>query len=75
MKIKAIAKTLLRKLRYTLADWRLQRIDTGTIPDDPDEIRLFLVVIDEFARLLFLFDYYRNLGVDRLFVIHNDYKD
>ena len=51
----------------------LSRLDHNLIPD-LDEIRLFAKVRNEAKRLPFFLCYYRALGVDRFFIIDNDFK-
>jgi len=54
---------------------RIHKIDSSPVPDDPGEIRLFVVVRNESLRLPYLFEYYFDRGVDRAFVIDNGSTD
>lgn len=49
----------------------LSRLTTGRTPDGCDEIRLFTKVRNEAKRLPHFFEYYRDLGVDRFFLVDN----
>lgn len=53
----------------------LTRLDTRPIPAAADEVRLFGFVYNEEARLPYFFDYYRQLGVARFFIIDNNSSD
>lgn len=66
-------KTLKGELNFRRAVFT--RSDFLSIPDRPDEIRLFLVVRNEELRLPYFFKYYRELGVDRFFVVDNASTD
>lgn len=54
---------------------RLKRLDDAPIPEDPTELRLFMVVRNGALRLPYLLEYYRRRGVHRFFVIDNDSTD
>ena len=74
------AKRLKHQLEYALrrslarnyVSWRIMKIDSISVPANPDEIRLFMVVRNESLRLPFTLEYYFSRGVDRIFVIDND---
>ena len=53
----------------------LGKQDSKPIAKDTDEVRLFLVVRNEIAKLPYFFSYYRNLGVGRFFVIDDGSDD
>lgn len=53
----------------------LSRLDTREIPDAPDEIRLFVRLLDEELRLEFFLEWYRKLGVNRFFFVDNGSQD
>ena len=53
----------------------LKRADQRIIPVDHSEIRLFTVVRDEELRLPNFLTHYRQLGVQRFFVINNKSRD
>ncbi len=53
----------------------LTRLDARPIPDDPDEIRGFLVVRNESLRLPANIRHHRALGVNRFFVVDNGSSD
>jgi hypothetical protein len=53
----------------------LEKQDSKPVPMDTDEVRLFLVVRNEVAKLPYFFSYYRNLGVGRFFVIDDGSDD
>jgi hypothetical protein len=50
------------------------RIDTRPIPER-QELRAFLVVRDEIARLPDVFRHHRGLGIERFFVVDNGSSD
>jgi hypothetical protein len=52
----------------------LTRLDQNPIPQ-ADEIRLFVKVRNEAARMPYFLTYYRRLGVDRFFVVDNGSSD
>jgi glycosyltransferase involved in cell wall biosynthesis len=54
---------------------RLRRIDCAPIAGTRDEIRMFIIVRNEGLRLPFMLDYYRRLGVDRIFAVENNSTD
>ena len=74
-KILEIKKRRDDKVRYQNSMRSLKRIDNRNIPDNPDEIRLVMLVKDENLKLPYFFEYYRKLGVDRFFVIDNGSTD
>lgn len=53
----------------------LKKIDSQVIPDNKNEIRVFLIVRNEALRLPYLIQHYRKLGVNRFLVIENDSTD
>lgn len=53
----------------------IQRCDGKPIPEDPDELRLFIVQRNERVRLAWLLGHYRRLGVQRFFVLDNGSDD
>jgi hypothetical protein len=53
----------------------LVRVDNRIIGDDPNEKRLFTVMRDEALRLPNFLDHYRQLGVQRFFIINNCSRD
>lgn len=58
-----------------IVDPALKRRDSRPITDDKREIRLFITLRDEMARLPYFFEYYRKLGVNRFFVVDNGSVD
>lgn len=53
----------------------LKRLDTHPVPPHREEIRLFCVVQNEALRLPAFLNYYRQLGVDRFFIVDNNSSD
>ena len=53
----------------------MNRIDDKVIPEDKNEVRLFMVGIDAAELIPHLFKHYFNIGVDRIFYIDNDSTD
>ncbi len=53
----------------------LDKQDNNDIPSEVEEIRLFAIMRNESLRLPYFFEYYRNLGVDRFFIIDNNSTD
>ncbi|HAH53839.1 MAG TPA: hypothetical protein DCM02_00755 [Flavobacterium sp.] len=51
------------------------KTDINAVPNKEDEIRLFAIMRNESLRLPYFFEYYRNLGVDRFFIIDNNSSD
>lgn len=51
------------------------KTDISAVPNIEDEIRLFAIMRNESLRLPYFFEYYRNLGVDRFFIIDNNSSD
>ena len=66
---------LRRSLSRNYVSWRIRKIDSLSVPANPGEIRLFMVVRNESLRLPFTLEYYFSRGVDRIFVIDNDSSD
>lgn len=64
-----------RSLSRNSVSRRIRKIDSTSVPPNPDEIRLFMVVRNESLRLPFTLEYYFSRGVDRIFVIDNDSSD
>jgi hypothetical protein len=69
---KFAAKRFSRRL---LSRIFMKRIDDKLIPDDSSEIRLFMSLRNEILRLPYILTYYRNLGVDRFFIVNNNSTD
>ncbi len=72
---KYIELKIIRRFLKLLTFFRIRRLDNKPIPDNFDEIRLFMSVRNEALRLPYFFKYYRNLGVDRFFVVDNNSTD
>lgn len=53
----------------------LRREDKGKIFNNPKEIRLFAIMRNESLRLHYFLSYYKNLKVDRFFIIDNNSND
>jgi hypothetical protein len=53
----------------------LQKLDSKRIPNNRNEIRAFVGVRNELARLPNFLEYHRQLGVDRFFVMDNESDD
>jgi len=53
----------------------LTKTDPHQVPNSPKEIRLFATVRNEDLRLPYFFQYYKEIGVDRFFVVDNDSTD
>jgi len=53
----------------------LARIDAWPVPDDSEEIRIFMNERNEIRRLPGFFEHYRKLGATRFFVIDNGSTD
>jgi hypothetical protein len=53
----------------------LEKQDGKPVIKKTDEVRLFLVVRNEIAKLPYFFSYYRNLGVGRFFVMDDGSDD
>lgn len=53
----------------------LNRIDQYSIPADLNEIRLFAIMRNESMRLPHFFQYYKQMGVNRFFIIDNNSTD
>lgn len=53
----------------------LRQQDGRSIPDAPEEMRLFSVIRNEEHRLPYFLHYYTSLGVNRFFFIDNDSTD
>ena len=64
-----------RWTRRTFSGLKIRKIDSAAVPDNPGEIRLFMVVRNESLRLPFLLRHYFSGGVDRAFVIDNNSTD
>ncbi|MEK0085615.1 tetratricopeptide repeat protein [Benzoatithermus flavus] len=78
----AIPRARRRWARITRFDARLHgppdpivRLDTHPLPMPAGEVRAFLLVRNEVARLPWLLEYYRKLGVDRFLFLDNDSDD
>jgi len=66
---------ILSSLKDILSSLKMKRIDSLSIPNSPDEIRIFMNVRNESLHLPYLFKYYKKMGVDRFFIIDNDSTD
>lgn len=64
-----------RSLSRNYVSRQIRKIDSISVPANPDEIRLFMVVRNESLRLPFTLEYYFSRGVDRIFVLDNDSSD
>lgn len=53
----------------------LMRCDHHPIPQNKNEVRLFLLIRNELVRLPYFLEYYRKLGVKRFFVVDNGSLD
>ncbi|MGA0560037.1 glycosyltransferase family 2 protein [Larkinella sp. VNQ87] len=51
------------------------RLDQSTIPNKKNEIRLFAIMRNESLRLPYFINYYKNLQVDRFFLLDNASTD
>jgi tetratricopeptide (TPR) repeat protein len=78
----AIARARRRWAQITRFDARLHggpdavaRMDQHPLPPPEGELRAFLLVRNERARLPWLLDHYRRQGVDRFLVLDNDSDD
>ena len=54
---------------------QLKKVNFIEVPDNKREIRLFAIMRNESLRLPYFFEYYKNLGVDRFFIIDNNSTD
>ena len=74
---KQLIQSLIAKqgIKGALDYFQLQRRDPRPLQIEPDEILCCLVARNEAARLPFWFSYYRQLGVNRFFVIDNGSTD
>jgi hypothetical protein len=54
---------------------KMERVDDKEIPEDKEEVRLFVVGIDLAYLIPHFLKHYFNLGVDRIFYIDNDSSD
>lgn len=68
-------KNIVRVLHPANQTFTLQRLDNKDLPDAKREIRAFLCIRNESDLLPFLLSYYRDLGVDRFFVIDDHSTD
>lgn len=62
-------------LSSTEKNFTLTKLDALAIPDNPREIRVFLIAHNEYARLPFLLNHYRQLGVSRFFIVDDNSND
>lgn len=53
----------------------LTRLDTKSIEENKDDIRLFLVERNELPRLPYFLEYYRTLGVKKFFIVDDKSND
>lgn len=56
-------------------NFELTRLDVRCIEESDKDIRLFLVERNELSRLPYLLGYYRNLGVNKFFVVDDKSND
>jgi len=66
-----------RKIRKTfdISNVKMKRMDSKEIPDDKEEVRLFVVGIDSDYLIPHFLKHYFDIGVDRIFYIDNDSSD
>lgn len=68
-----------KRLRYKWNIFRInfiyQRIDKNHIPNNRNEIRLFVIARNESLRLPYFLKYYLEMGVNRIFLIDNNSTD
>src|SRR5689334_2342449 len=65
----------VRLLHMAYAAPSLVRVDKKPVPAGKNEIRLFVAARNERLRFPYFLKYYRELGVDRFFVIDNGSTD
>ncbi len=63
----------LKQLKKSVST--IRRLDTGAINNDKNEIRLFAIFRNESLRLPHFIEYYKQLGVNRFFLIDNNSTD
>lgn len=68
-------KVNLEQARYRASKKRststIKCVDNQIIPKGSDEIRLFAIMRNESLRLPYFINYYKNLGIERFFLIDN----
>lgn len=64
-----------RWVRRAISWARMKRMDRQPIPEGVGEIRLYAVVRNEMLRLPYFFEYYRQIGVHRFFIVDNGSDD
>lgn len=69
-----VSKLATKYIRTMEKEFLIKK-DDKVIPDIKNEIRLFMVIRNEVIRLPYFYKYYRELGVDRFFVIDNASSD
>jgi hypothetical protein len=67
--------SLARLLQHKTTSRRMRKVDENLVPDDPHEVRLFMVVRNESLRLPAMLKYYFSKGIDRIFAIDNGSTD
>ena len=56
-------------------DEAMRRVDNKPIPNDRDEVRLFMVGIDSAGQIPYVLNHHFDIGVDRVFYIDNNSSD
>lgn len=64
-----------RSIQLAISILRMRKIDQNAVPNEPKEIRLFIMVRNESLRLPYLLNYYFGMGADRAFIIDNNSTD
>ena len=72
--LSGIAKIIHVK-RRTKSINKLKKVNFVEVPDNKSEIRLLAIMRNESLRLPYFFEYYKNIGVDRFFIIDNNSTD
>lgn len=73
-RLSGIAKIWHRKKSLKSIE-KLYKVNFLDIHDNKNEIRLFAIMRNESLRLPYFFEYYKNIGVDRFFIIDNNSSD
>ena len=73
--VKYMIKLMIQQYQIAAFRKKLLELKTGAIPDNTDEIRLFMVVRNEEKLLPYFLKFYRGQGIDRFFIIDNDSTD
>jgi hypothetical protein len=74
-KIKEIKYRNIDKSKTTNSLVKLKKIDNRTVLGNSREIRLFGILRNESLRLPYFFQHYKQMGVDRFFLIDNNSVD